>query len=259
MAKLTAITKETFSAKRWKKVPNYLFAANNSACVVSIQELPKALTDMPIGFIKSGDSYAIVAVLGLHNDTNLYVDDQGRWMGKYPPAAFRSYPFYLLPNDQNQLTLCIDEESGLVSDDLNDEPFLTDEGDLSETVAKVMGLLGAVHANMKATTVICSLLAKYGLIKEWDLEVEFEEGTHRVDGLYGIDENSLSELADEHFLELRRSGALTVAYCQLLSMQNIEGLIQRAQARSSTHFQSDIKELDLDSFGEDGNISFTNL
>jgi len=265
MPNIKAITNEAFSEKRWRRKPDYLFSAKHSACFLTNQELPKALLDMPLGFLDSGDSYVLIAVTGLQDGVNLYVGDRGEWLGNYPPAALRSYPFSLLPSKENsdQLVFCIDEESGLVSDNSEGEQFFDSQGNLDESLTKVMSLLAAVYADKQSTDRLCAILGQHGLIKPWELKIKLDKGVHQVNGLFGIDEEALTNLPDEDFLELRRSGALFVAQCQLLSMQNIERLVQRFQNISKQGADSDLdldlEELSFGEFGPDGNISFDNL
>jgi hypothetical protein len=261
MADIRPITKDAYRNKSWKKVPNYLFAATDSACAITIRELAKAVLDLPVGFIKTGGRFQLVSILGLKGDTNLYVNEQGQWLGKYPPAALRIYPFSLAQNssDDDQLIFCVDHDSGLISNSLDYEPFFEKDIDLAETLTKVLGMLGAIHQNRQDTAQVIEVLDELNLIMPWNVQIEFEEGIHRVDGLFGIDEASLADLSDKEFLRLRDSGALAVAYSQILSMQNIETLIQRAEAKSAGLAPSKIDEIGFGSIVGDGNINFDNL
>jgi hypothetical protein len=79
-----------------------------------------------------------------------------------------------------------------------------------------------------------------------------------VTGLFRIDEARLNALDDEGFLKLRKAGGLSIAYAQLLSMNNIQMLAQLAEARAQmsqarkTPQASDIGP----AFGDDDMISF---
>jgi hypothetical protein len=58
------------------------------------------------------------------------------------------------------------------------------------------------------------------------LSIKQGEQSVSVNGLYRIDEAALNALGNKAFLALRRSGALPVAYAQLLSMNQM-GVLQR--------------------------------
>lgn len=226
-----------------------------------MRELPKAMLSMPIAFIPDREVFNLVAVQGLQQDSNFYLNANGQWLGKYIPVKYRTYPFMLVPNeaDKSQLVLCIDGDSGLVSEGEADELFFDAAGELSDTLAKLMDYLTNINGNQPAAVKICEVLQKHGLFKPWELEIQLEAGIQRVDGLYCIDESVLNALSGDAFDEVRKSGALPVIYCQLLSMQHISALTQIAQSRANPATQSAIDELNFDSISSDGNISFDNL
>jgi len=255
------ISKTDFSKKYWKKVPNFNFAATQAICAITRQELPKVLMEMPIGFVKNEESFVLVAVLGLHNDSNLFVDSSGRWTQSYIPAFYRSYPFVLATTDaqDERLVLCIDEESGLLSEDSNDQAFFDSSGELDEFLQSVVTLLEAVQIDRKSTIELCSILQEHDLIQPWDIEIKYDNGVHRVEGLYRIDEAKFNDLSDEAFLELRHSGALQIVNCQLLSIPNIFALISVVQTLGSSTQDATPAELDFGSLSDSGNLNLDNL
>ena len=261
MVGLQAITKPDFTEKSWRRSPNYLFTANDAACPLTVQEMPKAIMGMPIAFLCVDEKYSVVAVLGLASETNYFVGKDGDWRCKYITDLYRAYPFVLAKNEaeEEQLVLCINEDSGLLNDDDSAEAFFDDEGELSATVKQLMELLSAIRVGLQSAARICKLLNQHKLFKPWELEIELEDGKKRIQGLFSIDEAALNELSDEAFIELRQSGALIVVYCQLLSMQRITDLAQFAQLKSKADSQPPTNELNLDGVNEGGNISFHNL
>ena len=261
MVSLQAITKPDFTEKSWRRSPNYLFTANDAVCPLIVQEITRAIMGMPIAFLCVDEKYSVVAVLGLASETNYFVGKDGGWRGNYIPALYRVYPFVLAKNEaeEEQLVLCINEDSGLLNDDDSAEAFFDDEGELSATVKLLTEFLSASHGGLQSAARICKLLNQHKLFKPWELEIESEDGKKRIEGLFSIDEAALNELSDEAFIELRQSGALIVVYCQLLSMQRIADLAQFAQLKSKADSQPPTNELNLDGVNEGGNISFHNL
>jgi len=106
---LKAVSKSAHSDKYWRRASNYEFTAQDVYCPLAIQELPHALMGVPIGFTIVGEQLKLVAVLGLEPDRNLFVDDSGRWLGRYIPAWYRCYPFVTVQSEDNQFILCVDE------------------------------------------------------------------------------------------------------------------------------------------------------
>lgn len=261
MANLQAVTKTDFAHKTWRRCADFLFTENDSVCPLAAQELPQAMLSMPIAFILADEEYSLVAVQGLQPDTNFYLNADGKWVGKYVPAAYRSYPFLLVQNEaeKDQLILCIDGDCGLVTEDIADELFFDEAGELSETLAEILEFLTKVNGSRGATGRILKSLQQHNLLKPWELEIQVETGSQRVEGLYCIDESALNSLSDDAFSELRKAGALPVAYCQLLSMPHISELAQVVQAKAKSAANASVAELNMDSITEDGNISFDNL
>ena len=261
MAKLRAINKSEFAKKSWQRTQNYLFSGKDAACPLSAPEIPRAMMSMPIAFLCTDEEYSIVAVQGLQQETNFYVNADGKWQGAYIPAAYRGYPFVLAKNEaeDEQMILCINEESGLLTEDDSAVPFFGEDGELSPAVSEIFEFLSNVNAGLQTSARICKTLLEHELFKPWELQVQLEEGTKRVGGLFCIDEAALNTLSDEAFVELRQSGALPIIYCQLLSMQRISELAQFAQAKSKAESTPPSKELNFDGVNMDGNISFENL
>lgn len=229
MPNLQVITFDAFKSKSWKPVPNYGLFSKNVICPLSAQELAHALLDMPIAFIKTDDRFSIVAVLGLLQDRNLFVDEAGNWLGRYVPAHYRSYPFVLALNSsaEDQLVFCIDEDSGLISETDENEPFFDSDESLSTRLKAILELLEALHNNHLVTNLICSKLFEKGLLQPWQLEIKSGSDSQQIEGLFTVNETALNALAPDDFLELRELGALPVAYCQLLSVQNVDRLAAR--------------------------------
>jgi hypothetical protein len=178
---------------------------------------------MPLAFVRHRDDFLLVAVLSLTPGTNLFVDAGGRWLGGYIPSVLRGYPFRLARGGKNnELLLCVDEDSGLVSKDRSGgEMFYDDDGSLSGPVTEVLNFLTRVEKSRAATSVAVAALADANLLVEWPLKIKVEQRDQPVTGLYRVDEAGLNRLEDERFLAIRKAGALPIAYGQLLSMGNI--------------------------------------
>lgn len=261
MPSLTPISHKRHADKRWLRISSYAFAAKDAVAVLVAAELPKAIMAMPVGFVAQGEGYAPAAVMGLAPGQNLLVAPDGRWLAHYIPAALRGHPFQLANTEDGRQVLCIDEDCGLLTDGPNGEAFFDDEGQPAKAVADLLNFLIQVRANHQATQRICAALQKHGLIQPWAITVKGDAGERRVEGLCRIDETALNALPAEAFLELREAGALTVAYCQLLSMQHLPSLgrLATARAHAAQPAPKPAGDLDLEFLNQGGTISFGNL
>ena len=230
---IVPVTKEQHALKHWRRYTNYKFSSADTVAGLVAAELPKACMSMPIGFFRQDDRFILVALLGLGNERNLFVDAQGRWIGGYIPAAYRAHPFRLA-NSNDQQVLCIDEASDLVTDPTQDssEAFFDEKGEPSEAIKKILEFLVQVEANRKTGQRAIDFMQSKNLIVPWPIELKASADAPkntRLEGLYRIDEAQFNKLSASEFEELRQAGGLAIAYCQMLSMQHL-GLLSRLHA-----------------------------
>ncbi len=267
MSGVAVINREIHGQKNWLRYKGYAFAGKDLVCPLVMQELHKAIMGMPVAFTASGDSFKLVAVMGLEENHNLFVASDGRWLGRYIPAHYRSYPFLLAKAPDNSQVLCVRENSDLIVDAESasaGEPFFDGDGKPAEELAKILDFLNQVHANRVATQRICDALQKLDLIKEWPLTIKDASGTRQINGLYRVDEEALHALSAKKFLSLRDNGALTLAYCQIFSMQHINELLLLKNtiaeaSTSSSQAESINDELDFDMGKSNNTIDFSNI
>ncbi len=261
MSAIIPVTRERHAGQRWLRYPSYAFAARDPVAPLVAAELPRAATALPVGLIARGESFALVAVLGLAPGQNLLVSSAGQWLGRYVPAVYRGYPFQLLETEDGQQVLGIDEDSGLLTDAPDGEPFFDDAGQPAGAVAEILDFLSQVSVNRKATERLCAVWQRHELIRPWPIVVKNAAGEQRIEGLYQIDETALDALPAAAFLELRQAGALPAIYGQLLSKQHLPALGQLAEGRATlAHSVAMLgEELDLEFLNQDGTISFGNI
>lgn len=268
MPALHPVSSVRHAEKRWQRYTSYKFAAADAVAPLTIQELPKAAISLPIGFLQIDTGFIPVAVQGLGTGKNLWITLDGRWVGGYIPACYRSYPFQLAPTSDGQLLLCVDEDSELIVEASTGvgESFHGDDGQLSSALKSVLDFLGKVAGNRELTLKICAQLQAHELIQPWVLNVQSGDQKRNLTGLFRIDEGALQKLSGEALQELMLSGALLMAYCQLLSMQHMPVLGQLAEAHAKAAEMAAAasapvasKTLDLEFLNQSDTISFGGL
>lgn len=266
MPRYQALTKTSYAGKHFKRYTSYQFAASQNLAPLVQQELVKACMVLPIAFIQEGAQFVSVAVQGFLPGKNLLVAPDGRWIGGYIPAAYRSHPFALLPNEEGQLVLCIDTDSGLLND-IEGEALFDSDAHPAQAVKDVLGFLEQLAANGKATEAMCAALAEHQLIEPWPIKVQLAEGEEKIiNGLHRINEAALNQLDAEALKALQQNGGLQMSYMQLLSMQHIDKLAELAKARAAFEEQQATKvpvtpnvDLDLEFLNQGGTLSFAGL
>ncbi len=230
MSNFQAISRERHAHQRWQHSSDYAFAAADAVVALAAAELPKAAMVLPIAFIERDDGFVPVAVLGLQPGRNLFVAPDGRWIGKYIPTALLTYPFRLVNSEPGQQVLCMDEESGLVTGGPTGKRFFANDGQPSPALQEVLNTLSQIEQNRCATVAACAVLQKHRLIRPWSVNLKTDAGAQQeVTGLFKVDETALNQLTPEALHEVRQAGALSLAYCQLLSMQHLPLLGELAE------------------------------
>lgn len=239
MPRYAAISRDRHARLRWRRYDTYAFAAQSAVTPLVAAEFPKAVMAFPIAFVVENDAFVPVAVLSLEPQRNLFVAPDGRWIGAYVPSAFRAHPFRLIPSESGDLVLCVDEDSGLLSEGDAGEAFFDDAGGVADPTKQVLDFLSTVETNRQATAHACAALSEAKVIRPWEITLKTEAGDRKLGGLHQIDEAALNALEAERFEALRRAGALPLAYCQMLSMQHLAGLGKLAEAHAAHRRESD--------------------
>lgn len=269
MSTYQALSPATHAALRFQRYTHYAFAAQDAMAPLVQQELVKACMHLPVAFIQQGAHFCPAAVQGFLPGQNLWLGADGRWEGGYVPAVYRSHPFALLPNEAGQMLLCVDADSGLLHASQG-EALFDAEGQPTQAVKDVLGFLEQVAGNRRVTLALCDALAQQQLIQPWPLRVQTAQGEQAIGGLFRIDEAALNRLEAPALKALQDCGALSMAYMQLLSMQHLATLAQRAQRLSAQKAApasaaghglpvNSKGELDLEFLNQGGTLSFKGL
>ena len=105
--------------KRRRVLPNDSFAFSRKAnsLYLACAEFAEACKEYAIVFARvDGGRIAPLALLGLRDGENLFVNAQGRWEAHYVPAFVRRYPFVLAEFDGAQMGVCVDEAFSGISE-----------------------------------------------------------------------------------------------------------------------------------------------
>ena len=235
MPQYAAISRERHANKKWLRYTNFTFAAGEVIAPIVGGELARAVLATPCAFVQQSGRYVLVAVLSLIAGRNMFVAPDGRWLCGYVPAAFRLYPFRLLPTaGTDTVVLCVDEESKLVVDGTSTgEDFFDAEGNPAPVLKPVFEAAMALERDRKSTDLVIAALAQAGVIRPWEIKVKTNEGERPIGGLHRVDEGALRALPDEPFVNLRKTSALPIAYAQMLSMGQLGVLEYLARAQTS--------------------------
>ncbi len=225
--KLVPVNRDQHKSLKIKPSASLLsFARELNSMLLATTELPMAALDYPCVFVGSEGQHTLVAVVGLRDKDNLFLDDAGRWEpGCYVPAFVRRYPFVLAETQPNseELTVCLDEAF---------EGFNTQEGEAlfdadgkdTAYLTQLQQFLLDFHNDMGRTTQFCQQLESLGLLVERNIDFNLGEQRLTLNGIKVVDEAKLRALPEETILKLFQTGALGFIHAHLLSLNNVNQL-----------------------------------
>jgi hypothetical protein len=223
------VSPELHRGKFLRPLPSFAYAAGTPASEVVFSEVSQVAASFPMFFLQFEGINKVLALFGLAQGENLFVDRTGAWTGFYIPAMLRCHPFKLAAGAANgELSILIDEDAGLLSDDEGEPLFGTADGEPNGPVARAIQLLTQLNIDGARTSEMVVQLGQLGLLKATSLNID-RQGVHQpLGGLMAVDEAALGALPEQEFLALRKSGALVLAYAQMFSLAQIARLQVKA-------------------------------
>ncbi|WP_421730138.1 SapC family protein [Brevundimonas sp.] len=215
----------------------YAFVAQSHVVPLTVTEFASAALSYPVIFL--GDSKQPVAVMGLRQTENLFVNEAGEFRPEaYLPAYVRRYPF-VFANDpsQDRMILCIDRDAAFLSEG-GQAPLFAD-GKPTDYVNKAMEFCSNFEQERVRTENFVKLLTDLDLftVREANFTPRNERGEpgqpQKLAEYFAVSEEKLNALPAEKLVELRDNGALGQIYAHLLSLVGWDKLIALAFARAA--------------------------
>lgn len=194
------------------------FTKTVNAVPINMIEMPQVCHTYPIAF-SPDDNATPVALLGLRDNENLYVDANGQWLeDAYIPAYIRRYPFIFSEVPGNdQLTLCMDMNSDITEEN-GEQSFFDKDGKPTQLAQNAMEFCKSYHAAAQQTLEFSKAIAASGILVDRRAEINVL-GNKRISfsGFRIIDEQKLAQLDDKTILDWRKKGYLPFLYAHLFS------------------------------------------
>ena len=226
--KIVPLQTELHGKLKLKTNNSFEFASGIHVAAIMANEFYRAASTYPIVFIEDAgkDGFLPVVLLGLTENENLFVNAAGLWEAAYVPAILRRYPFALAKTpEEGQYTVCIDEESDFFSEEEGQSLFDKD-GKPEEVLENVKTYLSQLQQMEVLTRQFCETLKEHNLLAPLNMRVQKENAVQNITGAYAVNDDRLSHLSDETFLELRKKNFLPLIYSHLVSITQIERLVQ---------------------------------
>jgi len=212
---------------------DYTPTAEINAVFVTAVEFADVCREYPIVFVRAGkddktgeELAAPMAVLGLQQKQNLYLQPGGGWRTPYVPAVLRRYPFAMVQSSPDQLAVCFDRGYDGLSD-TEGQPLFQSDGQPTETLTNLQAFLQNFEQEVQRTRGFCSRLLQLNLLQDMRFDATLPDGGKLgVDGFLTIDEKALAELPDAQVVELQRNGMLGLLHAHQISLGLMRRLVE---------------------------------
>lgn len=208
---------------------NYDFAKKINSVPLTAVEFPNAAAEYSIIFAGSEEAVMPAVILGVRDQENLYVTDNGQWNSKYIPAFLRRYPFVFSgSNDAKQFTLCIDEEFSGCNEDGKGERLFDSEGEQTQYLQSVLNFSSEYQGQFNRTQLFCKKLKELDLLEPMQAQITLPSGQKmNLGGFQAINREKLKALSNEQLGELAKTDELELIYLHLQSMRNFNAMISK--------------------------------
>ncbi|MDR3445179.1 MULTISPECIES: SapC family protein [Dyella] len=224
---------------RIKPIPNLKFASTVHSVPLTGVEFPAAARDLPILFGGlTVDSAGPLALLGLRENENLFINADGHWEANaYIPAFVRRYPFVLAEKpagaEGDDFTVFLDEAyEGFNT--AEGEALFKDDGSETEVLNNAVRFLGEYQQHVSRTQWFMEQLRKHNLLEPRNIRLEKDGKSINLNGLFVVNEEKLRQLDEKTALEFLREGVYGWIYAHLLSLANIDRVSQRLSEREQS-------------------------
>ncbi len=234
-AKPVLLNRELHKTQKIAPSSNFAFAKQANSLFLAGVEFNEACKEYPIVFTQVSASKIVpVALLGLREGENLFVNAQDLWDANYVPAFVRRYPFVLAELQGANMGVCIDEAYPGLGEQQG-EALFDSKGNNTAFLQNALDFLNRYQVEYLRTERFCQRLQEWGLLTTMNAKAELFDGTHlMVDGLMVVDERKLQQLDDVQALELLRAGHLSWVYTHMVSLSNLNRLVDRLAQNKRT-------------------------
>ena len=227
---LVPVCREAHREAGWERFSSLGFARAEILAPLAAAEVAQAALTMPLVFTRwprpQGEAWRVCGLMGLTPGNNLFVGPDGRWLGRYIPAALRSHPFTLAPDDSLQ----VHREAVIPGGAEHVEPFFSG-GELAPLVAETREFLRQVRTGQERLATPVAMLEQLGILAPFRFPSTGSTpvAVEALDGFYAVGEDGLNGLDGGDWQRLRESGGTPLAYAQLISMGHATTLQRLAQ------------------------------
>ncbi len=228
---LEPLSSETHADFKLRMLDRAPFMIGQHAIPITVEEFVAAQRTLPIVFT-SGDESIPIALMGLNEGVNVFVDDDGKGTDEpvYVPAYVRRYPFMLarLSPTAEELSLCFDPTSEALGA-FDDGEALFADGKPTEIVQNVLGFNEQFEQAGLRTANFMKELRDMGLLMEGEVSLTMAgyDQPFIYRGFQMVNEEKLNDLRGDQLRKIQKSGLLPMVYAHLFSLAALPQIFER--------------------------------
>jgi hypothetical protein len=231
---LVPISSQEHGTWRIRTSDHAAFAKGEHAIPITIDEFAVAQRFYPIIF-SSGDQPVPLALMGLNEGVNTFLDDEGRMIQEgYVPAYIRRYPYLLarLRPDAEDLSLCVDPHAEAIGP-FDDGDALFDGDQPSEAVKNILAFCEQFEQAGMRTAAFMTELTDQGLLMEGEVTIQTDPDAQPFvyRGFQMINEEKLRDLRGDVLRKMMQSGLLPLVHAHLFSLSVMREIFARQVAQ----------------------------
>jgi hypothetical protein len=234
LAPLSSVEHANWKARPMESAP---FLIEQHAVPITIDEFAVAQRHYPIIF-SSGDNPVPLALMGLNEGVNTFVDGDGKLIGEtYVPAYVRRYPFLLarLRDDSEDLSLCFDPTADAVGEFEEGDALFAD-GQPTEATKAILGFCEQFEQAGQRTQAFMEELVKSKLLMDGEVSIQ-PDGSEQpfiYRGFQMVNEEALRDLRGDAMRKMNKSGLLPLVYAHLFSLSLMRDIFGRQVQQGKT-------------------------
>src|SRR5580693_6407033 len=113
---VVALDRQAHARLKVRPPDNFAFTENAPLVPLLTAEFAPISREYPIVFMSDESTVIPVALTGMPQGKNLFLDAKGLWDARYVPAYVRRFPFVFAETAPEQYTVCIDTTSDLLDE-----------------------------------------------------------------------------------------------------------------------------------------------
>ncbi|QYU66083.1 SapC family protein [Leptolyngbya sp. 15MV] len=219
---------------RSRLVDSAKWLAGAHAIPLTVDEFVQAQRDYPIVF-SSGDNPLPLALMGLNEGINTFVDDEGKVAEPvYLPAYVRRYPFLLakLQPTSEELSLCFDPTTDSLGEFDEGEKLFEDDGQPTEATRNVLNFCEQFEQAGQRTKAFIDELKKHDLLMEGEIAITLQSNEANpfvYRGFQMINQEKLREVRGDVLRTWNQNGMIALVYSHLMSLDLMRAIFARQQ------------------------------